>query len=78
MLICGVLLVVSLFEHFWRLLKWFAMAGAAPGLPPIVLRSVAALRRCTMDVNILMLIAGTANTCHLLNYSDVDVHCGLY
>ncbi|XP_048536064.1 uncharacterized protein LOC125514754 [Triticum urartu] len=25
-LVCGVLLVVSLFEHFWRLLKWFAVA----------------------------------------------------
>ena len=57
-LVCGVLLVVSLFEHFWR---------PSSGSP-----------WCTMDVNILMLIAGTANTCHLLNYSDVDVHCGLY
>uniref|UniRef100_A0A453SPR7 HMA domain-containing protein n=1 Tax=Aegilops tauschii subsp. strangulata TaxID=200361 RepID=A0A453SPR7_AEGTS len=55
-LVCGVLLVVSLFEHFWRPLRWFAVAGAAAGLPPIVLRSVAALRRRTMDVNILMLI----------------------
>ncbi|XP_044436096.1 uncharacterized protein [Triticum aestivum] len=25
-LVCGVLLVVLLFEHFWRMLKWFSMA----------------------------------------------------
>jgi hypothetical protein len=58
-LICGALLVVSLFEHFWRPLKWFALAGTAAGLPPIILRSIAAARRLTLDVNILMLIAGT-------------------
>ncbi|XP_048553110.1 cadmium/zinc-transporting ATPase HMA2-like [Triticum urartu] len=58
MLMCGMLLVVSLFEHFWRPPKWFAVVGAAPGLPPIMLRSVAVLRWCTMDVNILMLIVG--------------------
>ena len=58
-LVCGALLVVSLFEHFWRPLKWFALAGTAAGLPPIVLRSVAAARRLTLDVNTLMLIAGT-------------------
>ncbi|XBI02509.1 hypothetical protein VPH35_131036 [Triticum aestivum] len=68
-LVCGVLLVVSLFEHFWRPLKWFAVAGAAAGLPPIVLRSVAALRRRTMDVNILMLIA-VAGAIALKDYSE--------
>ncbi|KAI4970837.1 hypothetical protein ZWY2020_001751 [Hordeum vulgare] len=68
-LVCGVLLVVSLFEHFWRPLKWFAVAGAAAGLPPIILRSVAALRRRTMDVNILMLIA-VAGAIALKDYSE--------
>ncbi|BAF20394.1 Os06g0700700 [Oryza sativa Japonica Group] len=57
-LLCGLLLVVSLFEHFWHPLKWFALVAAAAGLPPIVLRSIAAIRRLTLDVNILMLIAG--------------------
>jgi hypothetical protein len=57
-LFCGVFLVVSLFEHFWPPLKWFALVAAAAGLPPIVLRSFAAARRLTLDVNILMLIAG--------------------
>lgn len=57
-LICGVFLVVSLFEHFWHPLKWSALVAAATGLPPIILRSIAAARRLTLDVNILMLIAG--------------------
>ena len=57
-LICGACLLVSLFEHFWRPLRWFALGAVAAGLPPIVLRSIAAARRLTLDVNILMLIAG--------------------
>ncbi|RLM56023.1 cadmium/zinc-transporting ATPase HMA3-like [Panicum miliaceum] len=56
-LICGACLLVSLFEHFWRPLRWFALGAVAAGLPPIVLRSIAAARRLTLDVNILMLIA---------------------
>uniref|UniRef100_A0A453SPG5 HMA domain-containing protein n=1 Tax=Aegilops tauschii subsp. strangulata TaxID=200361 RepID=A0A453SPG5_AEGTS len=57
-LLCGVLLVASLFQHFWHPLRWLALVATAAGLPPIVLRSVAAARRLTLDVNILMLIAG--------------------
>jgi Cd2+/Zn2+-exporting ATPase len=56
-LICGACLLVSLFEHFWRPLRWFALGAVAAGLPPIVLRSIAAAWRLTLDVNILMLIA---------------------
>ncbi|KAG2614010.1 hypothetical protein PVAP13_4KG375800 [Panicum virgatum] len=56
-LICGACLLVSLFEHFWHPLRWFALGAVAAGLPPIVLRSIAAARRLTLDVNILMLIA---------------------
>lgn len=60
-LLCGLLLVVSLFERLWPPLKWCALAAAAAGLPPIALRSFAAARRLTLDVNILMLIAGKHN-----------------
>ncbi|KAF7097477.1 hypothetical protein CFC21_099291 [Triticum aestivum] len=68
-LVCGVLLVVSLFEHFWRPLRWLALVATAAGLPPIVLRSVAAARRLTLDVNILMLIA-VAGAIALKDYSE--------
>lgn len=57
-LLCGVCLLVSLFEHFWRPLKWFALGAVAAGILPILMRSFAAARRLTLDVNILMLIAG--------------------
>ncbi|KAL6873659.1 hypothetical protein ACP4OV_013741 [Aristida adscensionis] len=56
-LICGVLLVVSLFEHFWHPLKWFALGAAIIGLVPIIRKSIVAARNLTLDVNILMLIA---------------------
>ncbi|KAM3213327.1 hypothetical protein ACQJBY_065990 [Aegilops geniculata] len=68
-LLCGVLLVASLFEHFWRPLRWLALVATAAGLPPIVLRSVAAARRLTLDVNILMLIA-VAGAIALKDYSE--------
>lgn len=57
-LLCGLCLVVSLFEHFWRPLRWFALGAVAAGVLPILQRSYAAARRLTLDVNILMLIAG--------------------
>lgn len=68
-LLCGVLLVVSLFQHFWHPLRWLALVATAAGLPPIVLRSVAAARRLTLDVNILMLIAGKC----VFSFCQVDV-----
>ncbi|XP_066374400.1 cadmium/zinc-transporting ATPase HMA2-like isoform X1 [Miscanthus floridulus] len=68
-LFCGVFLVVSLFKHFWPPLKWFALVAAAAGLPPIVLRSFAAARRLTLDVNILMLIA-VSGAIALKDYSE--------
>ncbi|XP_062229726.1 cadmium/zinc-transporting ATPase HMA2-like isoform X2 [Phragmites australis] len=68
-LFCGVFLVVSLFGHFWHPLKWFALVAAAAGLPPIVLRSISAARRLTLDVNILMLIA-VSGAIALKDYSE--------
>ncbi|KAJ1260713.1 hypothetical protein BS78_10G253600 [Paspalum vaginatum] len=68
-LFCGAFLVVSLFEHFWRPLKWFALVAAAAGLPPIIRRSIAAARKITLDVNILMLIA-VAGAIALKDYSE--------
>lgn len=68
-LLCGLLLVVSLFERLWPPLKWCALAAAAAGLPPIALRSFAAARRLTLDVNILMLIA-VSGAIALKDYSE--------
>ena len=56
----GLLLSASMFKHFFHPLKWLAIAAVVAGLPPIVLRSVAAIRTCTLDTNILLLVAGRA------------------
>lgn len=56
---CGVLLALSFLKVFYHPLQWLAVAAAAAGLPPIIHRSLAAARRLTLDINILMLIAGT-------------------
>ncbi|XP_024529175.1 putative inactive cadmium/zinc-transporting ATPase HMA3 [Selaginella moellendorffii] len=54
---CGILLLVSFFKHFWNPLKWMAIGAVAVGIPPILMRSIASLRRWILDINILMLIA---------------------
>ncbi|XP_078443245.1 putative inactive cadmium/zinc-transporting ATPase HMA3 [Wolffia australiana] len=54
---CGVLLAISFLKPVYRPLQWLAVAAAACGLPPIILRAITAMRRLTLDINILMLIA---------------------
>ncbi|KAL0922172.1 hypothetical protein M5K25_006139 [Dendrobium thyrsiflorum] len=56
-LACGILLLISLFQRFYQPLKWIAIAAVLIALPQIILRSFAAIRRYTLDINILMLIA---------------------
>lgn len=54
----GVLLLLSSFKFLYHPLNWLALGGAVVGLPPILMRSIAAVRRFTLDINLLMLIAG--------------------
>ncbi|XP_043712018.1 putative inactive cadmium/zinc-transporting ATPase HMA3 [Telopea speciosissima] len=54
---CGVLLIVSFFKSFYHPLQWVAVAAVIVGLAPIGLRSIAAIRNLTLDINILILIA---------------------
>nr|CAD1827643.1 unnamed protein product [Ananas comosus var. bracteatus] len=65
----GLLLLVSLFKRFFRPLQWLALAAVVIGLPPIVLRSIAAIRRLTLDINILLLIA-VGGAIALRDYSE--------
>ncbi|KAG9449257.1 hypothetical protein H6P81_009222 [Aristolochia fimbriata] len=52
-----VLLVISAFQWLYHPLKWFALAAAIVGLPPVLMRSLAAIWRLTLDINTLALIA---------------------
>jgi Cd2+/Zn2+-exporting ATPase len=54
----GVLLLVSLLHYICHPLKWVALGSVALGVLPILVRSLVALRRCVLDINALMLIAG--------------------
>ncbi|XP_042390089.1 cadmium/zinc-transporting ATPase HMA2-like isoform X1 [Zingiber officinale] len=68
-LACGLLLLLSLFRHFFHPLRWFAVAAVSIGILPIALRGIAALLRLTLDINILMLIA-VAGAIALRDYSE--------
>ncbi|WOL17221.1 inactive cadmium/zinc-transporting ATPase HMA3 isoform X1 [Canna indica] len=68
-LACGVLLVVSLFKHFFHPLRWFAVAAVLVGIKPIIFRGIAAVRKLTLDINILMLIA-VGGAIALADYSE--------
>ncbi|KAJ3679649.1 hypothetical protein LUZ60_017660 [Juncus effusus] len=54
---CFILLLISLFKIFYDPLIWFALAATIVGLPPLLLRSLMAVQRCSLDINILMVIA---------------------
>lgn len=67
-LACGLLLLISLFRHFFHPLRWFAIAAVSVGILPIALRGIAALRRLILDINILMLIAGITELPNTKNF----------
>ncbi|KAG6538109.1 hypothetical protein ZIOFF_003220 [Zingiber officinale] len=68
-LACGLLLLLSLFIHFFHPLRWFAVAAVSIDILPIALRGIASLRRLTLDINILMLIV-VAGAIALKDYSE--------
>lgn len=55
---CGVLVLISTFKYIYHPLVWVGLGAVALGSPPILLRSWVSARNCTLDVNILVLIAG--------------------
>lgn len=64
----GILLALSFLKFVYPPLQWLALVGVAVGIPPIIFRGVAAIRNLTLDINILVLIAGTFCLFYLLNY----------
>ncbi|KAI5085040.1 hypothetical protein GOP47_0001209 [Adiantum capillus-veneris] len=53
----GFFVLIALFQYAFYPLKWVALGAVAVGAPPIILKSFRALRRCILDINILMIIA---------------------
>ncbi|KAI3447317.1 hypothetical protein Pfo_003982 [Paulownia fortunei] len=52
----GTLLLLSFLKYVYSPLQWLAVGAIAVGIPPIMLKAVAAARNLTLDINILVLI----------------------
>lgn len=55
---CGLLLALSFLKYVYQPFQWLAVGAVAVGILPIIFKSIAAIRNCTLNVNILILIAG--------------------
>lgn len=54
----GILLLLSFLKYVYEPFRWLALGAVAAGIFPIAWRGIAAVRNFTLDINILVLIAG--------------------
>ncbi|KAL0315973.1 UNVERIFIED_CONTAM: Cadmium/zinc-transporting ATPase HMA2 [Sesamum radiatum] len=52
----GALLLLSFLKYVYSPMRWLAVGAIAVGIPPVVLKAVAAVRNFRLDINILVLI----------------------
>ncbi|KAK4432693.1 Cadmium/zinc-transporting ATPase HMA2 [Sesamum alatum] len=52
----GTLLLLSFLKYVYSPMRWLAIGAIAVGIPPIVLKAVAAVRNFRLEINILVLI----------------------
>ncbi|XP_057490679.1 putative inactive cadmium/zinc-transporting ATPase HMA3 isoform X1 [Actinidia eriantha] len=74
---CGFLLALSFLKYVYEPLQWLALGAVAIGLPSVIFKSIAAIRNCTPNVNILMLIA-VGGTLALQDFSEAGAIVFLY
>ncbi|KAI5061521.1 hypothetical protein GOP47_0024026 [Adiantum capillus-veneris] len=53
----GLMVALTFFHYLYNPLRWLGLGAVAVGIPPIVRRSLISLKRCILDINVLMLIA---------------------
>eukprot|EP00250_Pteridium_aquilinum_P021417 c25117_g1_i1 orf=513-2813(+) len=53
----GLMVSVTFFQYLYSPLRWVGLGAVAVGIPPIIMRSFISVRRCILDINVLMLIA---------------------
>ncbi|CDY51090.1 BnaA07g36130D [Brassica napus] len=58
--ISGILLLLSFFKFLYSPFRWLAVAAVAAGIYPILAKAVASIRRCRVDINILIIITVAA------------------
>uniref|UniRef100_A0A1J3CR69 Cadmium/zinc-transporting ATPase HMA2 n=1 Tax=Noccaea caerulescens TaxID=107243 RepID=A0A1J3CR69_NOCCA len=65
----GVLLLLSFFKYLYSPFRWLAVAAVVAGIYPILAKSVAAIARCTIDINILVVIT-VGTTLAMQDYTE--------
>ncbi|KAI8571474.1 hypothetical protein RHMOL_Rhmol01G0122700 [Rhododendron molle] len=74
---CGLLLALSFFKYVYQPFQWLAVGAVAVGILPIIFKSIAAIRNCTLNVNILILIA-VGGTLALQDFSEAGTIVFIY
>ena len=57
-IVSGILLLLSFLKYVYQPFRWLALGAVAAGIFPIAWRGIVAIRNFTLDINILVLIAG--------------------
>ncbi|CAA7048805.1 unnamed protein product [Microthlaspi erraticum] len=65
----GVLLLLSFFKYLYSPFRWLAVAAVVAGIYPILAKSVAAIARCAIDINILVVIT-VGTTLAMQDYTE--------
>eukprot|EP00250_Pteridium_aquilinum_P001802 c12013_g1_i1 orf=3-998(-) len=68
----GLFVAIAMFQYVFDPLKWVALGAVAVGTQPIIMKSFIALRRCIVDINILILIA-VAGSVALQDYLEAGL-----
>lgn len=58
----GILVAIAFFHYIYSPMQWVALGAVAIGIPPLIVKAIAALRKLVLDINILMLIAGRSGS----------------
>jgi Cd2+/Zn2+-exporting ATPase len=59
-MVSGLLLALSFLKYVYQPLEWLALGAVLVGIPTLILRSIASIRSLTLNVNILVLMAGNS------------------
>jgi Cd2+/Zn2+-exporting ATPase len=54
----SILVAIAFFYYIYQPMHWVALGVVVDGVPPLILKAIAVLRKFVLDINILMLIAG--------------------
>ncbi|CAM6098894.1 unnamed protein product [Calypogeia fissa] len=76
-IVSGVLLLISFIHYAYSPFKWVALGCVAVGVPPILVKSLVALRRFVLDINALMIIA-VGGAIALGDYVEAGSICFLF